>query len=262
MEQQVWVCGSCRSINQPRTTRCYSCRTPRSVGEADPASMPVGGQVPAAPTAAAVGPFRSTARLALLAQVLVLVAIAVVAAAGLITFLVRMDPEAVGPTFIVGIDMTLLLAVIQGLFVIAALVGFASWLSRVVANVPALGGGYTNVTPQMAFIENFIPVANLFRIPAILRDVMQRLEAGGKGDALLIASWLAFVSAIFLPRLNIFVAFVSEDLAAVIEGAAILGLISVVLQALGGVFLVLLMGHVESVQAARAASTVAAAATA
>jgi hypothetical protein len=255
MEQQVWVCGTCRSINQPRTTRCYSCRTPKSVGEADPASMPVSGQVPAAPTAAAVEAFRSTAGLALTAQVLVLVAIGVVAAAGLITFLERMDTESTQPFTLIGLPGAIVLAVIQGAFVIAALVAFASWLSRVVANVPALGGGYTNVTPQMAFIENFIPVANFFRIPAILRDVMQRLEAGGKGDALLIASWLCFVSAIFLPRLNIFVAFVSEDLAAVIEGAAILGLISVVLQAIGGVVLAMLIGHIESVQAARAAST-------
>jgi hypothetical protein len=257
MEQQVWVCGSCRSINQPRTTRCYSCRTPKSVGEADPASMPVTGQVPAAPTAAAIEPFRSTARLALAAQVLILVAIGVVGAAGLITFLARINPQTEDPFTLGGVPGVIVLAVIQGAFVVAALVAFASWLSRVVANVPALGGGYTNVTPQMAFIENFIPVANFFRIPAILRDVMQRLGAGGKGDALMIASWLGFVTAIFLPRLNIFVAFVSEDLAAVIEGAAILGLVSVILQAIGGLFLVLLIEHIQSVQAARAASTAA-----
>src|SRR5437762_1959332 len=26
-----WVCGNCRSINQPGTSRCYSCRAPQAL---------------------------------------------------------------------------------------------------------------------------------------------------------------------------------------------------------------------------------------
>ena len=31
--REPWVCGACRSINQPREQRCYKCRTPRELGQ-------------------------------------------------------------------------------------------------------------------------------------------------------------------------------------------------------------------------------------
>jgi hypothetical protein len=260
MEQQVWVCGSCRSINQPREKRCYRCRTPRDVAEADVATMPVSGEVPMRADAAATPHFRSSAGLGAIAQVMVLVAVGVVAAVGVMTFLVRMSAASDDPSGgLLGVDLGIALLVLQVGVVVAAVAAWALWMRQVVANVPALGGGYTNVTPQMALIENFIPVANFFRIPAILRDVMTRIEAGGKGDALMIGAWAGFVGAIFLPRLNIFAAFISEDLASVFESAAILGLIAVILQVVAGVLLVLLIQHIEAVVAARAEARVPAA---
>jgi hypothetical protein len=75
----------------------------------------------------------------------------------------------------------------------------------------------------------------------------------------MIGAWAGFVGAIFLPRLNIFAAFISEDLASVLESAAILGLIAVILQVVAGVLLVLLIQHIEAVVAARAAARVSAA---
>ena len=42
--------------------------------------------------------------------------------------------------------------------------------------MPALGLGYPPADGLMAFVENFLPGLNLFRVPAIVRDVIRRLD--------------------------------------------------------------------------------------
>jgi hypothetical protein len=214
--------------------------------------MPVSGAVPKKVDVATASPFVSSAGRAQLAQVLILVAISVVAAAGLVIFLGAPEDPAASWN-LAGMDARVLLAAVQGVVAAGALVGWGAWLMRVVANVPALTGEYPNVPPNFAFLESLVPVANLYWIPSILRDVMTRIQAGGRGEALMIGAWLAFVGAIFLPRLNIFAGFIAPELGDAVGRIAILGLLAVVLQVIGGVLLVMLIQHIEAVVADRRA---------
>jgi hypothetical protein len=248
---EPWVCGSCRSVNQPRESRCYRCRTPRDVGEADPASMPVSGAVPKRVDPATKSPFVSSAGRAQLAQVVILVAISVVAAAGVLLFLLPDEDVAGSGKTLLGMPANVVLAPIQAIAAGAALLAWGAWLSRVVANIPSLTGEYPNVPPMYAFLESLVPVANLYWIPSILRDVMTRLNAGGRGEALMIGAWLCFVGAIFLPRLNIFASFIAPELGDAVASIGLLGLVAIVLQVFGGVLLVMLIQHIEAVVAAR-----------
>lgn len=252
--QQPWVCGNCRSVNQPRENRCYRCRTPRDIGEADPAAMPVSGQVPRRDTAAAIPPYRSTAGIAQLAQVLILVTIGVVGATGLILFLGRMTAAGDETLSVAGVEVFLPFAILQGAVVAAALIAWGTWLSRVVANIPALTGEFPNVPPSFVLLQTLVPVANLYWIPSILRDVMTRIRAGGRGEALMIGAWLCLVGAILLPRLNVFASLIAPELGDALEGIAVIGLVALILQAIGGVLLFMLTQHLEAVAATRAAA--------
>jgi hypothetical protein len=251
---QVWVCGNCRSINQPRESRCYRCRTPRAIGEADPTAMPVSGQVPRRDNAATIPPYQSTAAIAQLAGILILVTIGVVGASGLVLFLGRLNAAAGEATTLLGSDAFLPLTILQGAVVAAALVTWGTWLSRVAANVPALTGEFPNVPPSFVFLQTLVPVANLYWIPSILRDLMAKIQAGGRGEALMIGAWLCLVGAILLPRLNVAAALIAPELGEAVESIAVIGLVAIVLQAVGGVLLFMLTQHIESVAAARAAA--------
>jgi hypothetical protein len=78
-----------------------------------------------------------------------------------------------------------------------AFVAWGAWLSRVVANVPALGGGWPAVTPRAAFINSVVPIYNLYGATAIVRDVLVRLSAPGAARiGLLTAWWLALFVAV------------------------------------------------------------------
>ena len=70
--------------------------------------------------------------------------------------------------------------------------------------MPALGLGYPPTNALMAFVENFIPFLNLFRVPAIVRDVVRRLDPGSmsgqsRGDALIFAAWIGLIGGYLRP---------------------------------------------------------------
>src|SRR5688500_11719113 len=185
MSDVPWVCGACRSINQPRETRCYHCRTPRDLGEVDPEQLiTAGAGSKPEPIVRPQGPYQSSAGLALLTQGLIVLALAVTVVASFLgADLVGrvLDPEAFEEGSVVLVGGLGLLGL--GLAALA-LVSWAAWLSRVVSNVPKLGLGWTNVTPTAAIYESIFPGVNLYRVPSILRDVVTRLEPNGRGEAL------------------------------------------------------------------------------
>jgi hypothetical protein len=88
------------------------------------------------------------------------------------------------------------------LFVVApvlggvTLVAYAAWIRGVVANLPALGLGYSRVSPQMAFIEPLIPGFNIYALPARVGEVLRKLDEKGPGLPLL---GLAFILVIGAP---------------------------------------------------------------
>ena len=78
-----------------------------------------------------------------------------------------------------------------------AFIAWGAWLSRVVANIPALGGGWPAVTPRAAFVNSVVPIYNLYGATAIVRDVLVRLSAPGAARiGLLTAWWLALFVAV------------------------------------------------------------------
>jgi hypothetical protein len=255
MSAQPWVCGACRSINQPREGRCYHCRTPRELVEADPSTLIVAGagsrpaETPIRPTAA----FQPSGGLAFLAQVLLAAALGVailssVLGADVIGRVLDGDAAAGGTSVTT-------LALIGGLGLAvagAALVAFALWLSRVVSNLPTIGLGWPNVTPNAAIFESIVPGVNLYRVPAILRDIVNRLEPDGKGDALIAGAWLGLVGGVLLPRVASWgVAFVAGSLAEFTALRVLAGQLGLGLTVAGGIVLIVLIQWIETRMDAR-----------
>ena len=87
------------------------------------------------------------------------------------------------------------------LFVLAPVVGFvalvtyAAWIRAVVANLPALGLGYSRVSPQMAFMEPLIPGFNIYALPARVGEVLRKLDEKGPGVPLLGLSFILVIGA-------------------------------------------------------------------
>ena len=81
--------------------------------------------------------------------------------------------------------------------VIPTLLFFAAWLSRVVSNVPALGGGVAGTTPWRAFVNTLIPLVNLRTVPSMVQDVLYRLDPKAAGVQLGIAGSGSSVSGSF-----------------------------------------------------------------
>jgi uncharacterized protein DUF4328 len=255
--QEPWICGACRSVNEFKSQRCYKCRTPRELGEVDVAQLITAGAgaTEATETAAraartaALGGYRSSDARAgltqcLLAATAVLAVLSSVAGADLIASALAGDSETVRE------DAPVVVAI--GLAVFAAagmtLVSWAAWLSRVVDNVPKIGLGWPNVSPGQAILENFLPGWNLLRVPAILRDVVTRLEpGGGRGNTLIAVAWLGLVGGVLLPyAARRLLAFVPMPLDARLDAAVIVAQLALGVTIAGIVFLIMLIRHIEA----------------
>jgi Domain of unknown function (DUF4328) len=256
MSGERWICGSCRSLNEIRSTRCYKCHTPRALVEADPTTLIVAGagatEASAAVTqkaTAAAGAYEGSSARAGLAQCMLvatgfLALLTNIAGVELVGRLVDGDTETARRN----IGAIGSLVVVLYAFAAVTLVSWAAWLSRVVGNIPKAGLGWPNVTPTAAFIENFLPGWNLLRIPSIVRDVLRRLEpTGGRGNMLLVAAWLGLAGGALLPRVAGFVAaFFASSLRQEVLLDVILGEVAMGLTLIGLVFLILLIRRVES----------------
>ncbi len=76
-----------------------------------------------------------------------------------------------------------------------AAIAFLAWLSRVVDNVPALGGGQPNTTPRWAIGWWFVPIASWFKPYQVVADVWRRLATGPRevGTGVLLAWWVLWI---------------------------------------------------------------------
>lgn len=96
------------------------------------------------------------------------------------------------------------------LVLIPSAIALLAWLSRVVDNVPALGGGEPSVSPRAAIGWWFVPFANFVKPYAIVADVWRRLGAiGSRGPALIIAWWVLWIGGSIAAR--VLVAMPSPD---------------------------------------------------
>ena len=113
--------------------------------------------------------------------------------------------------------------------------------------MPALGLGYPPTTGMMAFVENFLPGLNLFRVPAIVRDVMRRLEPGHtRGEALIFAAWIGLLGGVLVPRFGGFLAVLETGtIQEAVRRTLLIQGVSTGLVLVGAVFLVVLIWWIE-----------------
>lgn len=190
-EGEYWACRVCRSINTMRAGRCYRCHTPREAAAVNPTEMPTTGEAPKVEHNAT---YASTETWA----VVVSLATAVFIISGLVSSwtmysigTLRSEGDVAAANALLG-DRIVFLALTPILGAVA-LIGYALWISRVVANLPALGVGWSRVSAQMAMLEPLIPGFNLYALPARVGEVIRKLDERSTALPLLGLGWILVV---------------------------------------------------------------------
>jgi hypothetical protein len=252
IDADIWVCGECRSINALRAKQCYRCRTPRDVAAVDPNEIEGTGH--GRLREIALPEFRSSRGAAVLASALliflpVMQIVSTAADAVLFGRLVRDPALLADPAFARSTESLVAGSVAIATLGVAllALTAWAFWLSRVVMAMPALGLGYPAANGLMAFVENFLPGLNLFRVPAIVRDVIRRLEPESlRGEVLIFAAWIGLLGGYIVPRLGGYLGlFGSGTLEEIVDQTILVQAVASGMVALGATFLVALIWWIE-----------------
>jgi len=226
----VWVCGTCHSINRQRSSRCYKCGAEQDV--AATGEMATHRQEQAIAIRHVVA-YRPAAALGIAAAILLLGLAAVSIAEALDS--VRTSP-------------------------------LGAWLSRVVANVPALGGGIPGTSPWRAFVTTLVPGLNLRTVPGTIQDVLYRLDPKAGGFFMVAIAWIGLVgswiiSVVATRYLSLRVVFdignatsldeAVDSLRGLVTAAFVIDILTAVLTALGALVLILVMIRIERRSSAR-----------
>lgn len=199
----VWVCGECHSINRQRDSRCYKCGAKQAA--AATGELATHRQEQAIALRSVVG-YRPALPFAIAAAVFLL-GLAAVAVAGMANAVSifrfasqQLDVIKAGGTLDEAAWARMessddALGIVQIAIIVPLLVFFGLWLSRVVANVPALGGGIPGITPANALIRTLIPGVNLRTVPGVIHDVLYRLDPTGGGFFMVAAAWVGLVGS-------------------------------------------------------------------
>ena len=189
----IWICNVCRSINPISSNRCYRCHTPIQIAAAKPEDLTVHQQPKDAHTDP-VGTYRSTETLAALVTVAGIAFILATFLALFTTYAVNdlraSDGRAAADALF---QQRLLFFIPAPVIGVLALLVYAAWIRRVVENLPALGLGFSRVSPTMAFVEPLIPGFNLYAIPARIAEVIQKLGGHLYATALIGLAWILVV---------------------------------------------------------------------
>ncbi|HEX5824292.1 MAG TPA: zinc finger Ran-binding domain-containing protein [Candidatus Limnocylindrales bacterium] len=270
----VWVCGTCHSINRQRNQRCYKCGAAQEAAATGEMATLRQEQAIASRTIVA---YRPAAALGLAASIFLIGLAAVSIAAAFQSFSVMSFADhqlelikqtgTADEAALDALDASFgTLAVVRLAIILPLLVFFGAWLSRVVSNVPALGGGIPGTSPWRAFITTLIPGLNLRTVPGTIQDVLYRLDPKAGGFFMvaiawvgLVGSWLASViGGRYLSArvtFDIINATSLEDAVDAVRGsvvaAFILDIVTGGLIALGAVVLILLIVRIEGRSRAR-----------
>ncbi len=251
-DADIWVCGECRSVNNLRSKQCYHCRTPRDVAAVDPSEVEGTGHGKLREVA--LPEFRPSRRAALLASALLIflpvMQIVSTIADALLFGRILKDPALLNdPAFGQSIESLVAGSIALATLGVAllALTGWAFWLSRVVVAMPALGLGYPPTDGLMAFVENFLPGLNLFRVPAIVRDVIRRLDPESiRHEALIFVAWIGLLGGYLTPRFTVYLdLFGSGTLEEAVQETLVVQAIATAMVVVGATFLVVLIWWIE-----------------
>jgi hypothetical protein len=270
----VWVCGNCHSINRQRNRNCYKCGAAQATAATgEMATL----RQETAIISRTVVPYRPAAALGMAASIFLLGLAAVSIAAvvqsfGVMSLISRQldllqQTGQVDESALASITTTLdTFALVRLVIILPTLVFFGAWLSRVVSNVPALGGGIPGTSPWRAFVNTLIPGLNLRTVPGTIQDVLYRLDPKAGGFFMVAIAWVGlvgswFISVIGTRYLSARVTFdilnatsLTDAVNAVrglIAAAFILDVVTGILIALGAVVLIMLMVRIERRSRAR-----------
>jgi hypothetical protein len=278
----IWVCGTCHSINRQRSKRCYKCGADQAV--AATGEMATHRQEQAIAIRHIV-PYRPAAALGLAAAIFLLGLAAVSIAEALDS--ARVSPLALDQLDVLKrtgrIDSTAFAALessaatiglVRLAIILPTLLFFAAWLGRVVSNVPALGGGIPGTSPWRAFVSTLIPGLNLRTVPGTIQDVLYRLDPKAGGFFMIAIAWIGLVgswliSVIAARYLSLRVVFDITNAATVgdavdsvrglVSAAFVIDIVTAILTALGALVLIMVMIRIERRSHARDAEVRAAA---
>ena len=198
----IWVCSTCHSINRQRVSRCYKCGGSRDEATGEGSEL----RVEQALVNRTVLSYRSAWLRGLVAAILILA----VAALGVVLLLSSLDNlgwmRGQLSTVVAGgqLDRAEFLRRIATLvgpglvrlgLALAAVLFVGAWLSRVTANIPALGGGVPRTTPTKAFIYPLIPIWNLIKVPGMIQDALYRVDPQAGGFFMLALAWFGLVGS-------------------------------------------------------------------
>lgn len=269
----IWVCSTCSSINRQRNDRCYKC----GARQAEATGALADTRTTRAIQSRAAVRYRGSLLRAIVAGAFI-VAVAVLSVVVLnesldaVRYLRDQIPDILQTGVIDEVELArrsagaVVPAALQTICAVGALLFFAAWLSRVIANIPALGGGTPGTTPTRAFIYPLIPVWNLFKVPPMIQDALYRLDPKAGGFFMILIAWVGLVGSWIVG----FVVgwWVNLRLATVVGNAATLGeaidgiqqaydvqvivsIITTLMVAGGAIVLVLVMFRIESRARAR-----------
>jgi hypothetical protein len=210
--KNIWVCGTCHSVNNGKERRCYTCHAPRSTVEMPEAAAAIRNAATAGAVRAMATATRSGARYRPTWPVAILVVPAILAATALSFLQVEAwsgviaangrfidDPARVAAATTVTIEMV-------GAYA-AALILWSIWIALVVGNVPALTGRWPSSGRLGAFLAPFIPFVGLKRPHSVVASVLAILSEDRVGPRLLALGWWAAVLATyFVPTIVVYAA--------------------------------------------------------
>ena len=252
LDADIWVCGECRSINNLRAKQCYRCRTPRDVAAVDPNQIEGTGHGKLREIA--LPEFQSTRWAAVLASaalifLAVMQVVSTVADAILFSRVLRDPAVLADPAFYQSTESILAGTVALATLGVAvlALIAWSFWLSRAVMAMPALGLGYPAANGLMAFVENFLPGLNLFRVPAIVRDVMRRLDPTSlRGEVLIFVAWIGLLGGYLVPRFGTYLGLLGTGtLEEIVRETLLVQAVATAAVVVGATFLVVLIWWIE-----------------
>jgi Domain of unknown function (DUF4328) len=264
----IWVCGSCHSINRQRGDKCYKCGATQAKAATGEMATLRQEQAVVSRTVVAYRP----ARALMFATALFLVILAGINLASIPQALEiqafvtgQLDKLAATGTVDEGAYNARLaefvpLRLAGIVVVVPALLFFAVWLSRVVSNVPALGGGVPGTSAGRALVATLTPIVNLLTVPGTLQDVLYRLDPKAGGLMMIAIAWVGLVGSwivSFVARwyLDLRLTFdvsnaesIEERIASVrglMTAATVIDIATSIFVAIGALVLVMIMTRIE-----------------